>query len=234
VLPVDRPSLLRALAPGDHLRVDDGRLEFTVLATHGQRVAVECGSDGALGPRMGLTRLGGSIDPEVHLLANDRALLDRALGRGVQTLAVSCAADPELVRLVRRHARRAAPNLPVRVCAKIEQAAAIERWATLAAEADALWFCRGDLGAEIGPEHVPTAQRRLLAEALPDTPLLVAGQVLQHLTAAPHPTRSEICHAADLVVAGVAGFVLSDETALGPHGPEAVLWLRRIEAAAHR
>jgi pyruvate kinase len=36
----------------------------------------------------------------------------------------------------------------------------------------------------------------------------------------------------DLVDRGVAGFVLSDETATGPHGPEAVSVLRQIADAA--
>jgi pyruvate kinase len=231
ILAVDRPSFLRSLAPGDRVRVDDGRMELVVLAAHGTRVTVESLGAGVLGPRMGLARAGGGVDPEVHLLASDRALLDRALPRGVTTLALSCAEDPELLRLVRRHARRVAPNLPVRMVAKLETSAALAAWRPLGSEADALWLCRGDLGAEMGLERLPAAVRRLLAEALPDTPLLVAGEVLYHMTVGPRPTRSELCHVADLITSGVAGFVLSDETAIGPHGPEAVGWLRRLEAA---
>ena len=34
-----------------------------------------------------------------------------------------------------------------------------------------------------------------------------------------------------LMAAGVAGFVLSDETAVGPHGVETVRWIRRLERA---
>ncbi|MFH1467411.1 MAG: pyruvate kinase [Pseudomonadota bacterium] len=230
VLAVDRASFLRSLAPGDTLRVDDGRLELVVLAAHGTRVTAEALGPGALGPRMGLARAGGGVDGEVHLLASDRTLLDHALPRGVTTLALSCAEDPELLRLVRRHARRVAPDLPVRVVAKLETGAGLAAWQPLGAEADALWLCRGDLGAELGLTRFPAAQRRLLAEALPSTPLLVAGEVLYHMTVGPRPTRSELSHVADLIAAGVAGFVFSDETALGPHGPEAVGWIRRIEA----
>ena len=60
----------------------------------------------------------------------------------------------------------------------------------------------------------------------------MAGQVLHHLTVSPRPTRSEACHVAELVWRGIDGFVLSDETATGPHGPEAVRWLRRLAEAA--
>ena len=46
-------------------------------------------------------------------------------------------------------------------------------------------------------------------------PVLMAGQVLEHLTRHPEPTRSEVCHLFDLVARGFAGIVLSDETAIG-------------------
>jgi pyruvate kinase len=228
VVTVDRPAFLRALAPGDRLRLDDGRFGLKVLAVHGTRVSVEAEQDGDLTSRMGLARRGQEVDLEVHLLPSDRALLERAVKRGVQCLAVSYARHPDLLRLVRRYARNAAPDQPVRVYAKLEQPSAIEAWSVLAEACDALWLCRGDLGAEVGIEHLPALQRRLLAQALPGAPLLVAGQVLHHMCASPRPTRSEACHVADLVEAGVAGFVLSDETAIGAHGPEAVRWVKRL------
>ena len=80
----------------------------------------------------------------------------------------------------------------------------------------------GDLGAEVGLARLPALQRRLLDATLGRTTVFVAGQVLHHMTVSPRPTRSEVCHVGDLVERGVAGFVLSDETATGPHGPEAV------------
>ena len=50
----------------------------------------------------------------------------------------------------------------------------------------------------------------------------MAGQVLEHLTEHPEPTRSEVCHLSDLVARGYAGIVLSDETAIGRHPVRAV------------
>lgn len=231
LITVDRPAFLRALAPGDRLRVDDGRLGLTVLAVHGTRITVEAEQDGELKPRKGIACRGRELEPEVHLLPSDRALLDRAVKRGVQALAVSYARDPDLLRLVRRYANSAAPDRPVRVYAKLEQPSAVDAWSVLAEASDGLWLCRGDLGAEVGLEQLPGIQRRLVSQALPGTPLLIAGQVLHHMCTSPRPTRSEACHVDDLLEAGVAGFVLSDETALGAHGPQAVRWLKRLFAA---
>jgi pyruvate kinase len=116
--------------------------------------------------------------------------------------------------------------------AKLEQPEALERIEDIIGGSDAAWLCRGDLGAEVGLARLPVLQRGLLDATLGRTPVLVAGQVLHHMTTSPRPTRSEVCHVGDLVERGVAGFVLSDETATGGHGPEAVRVLRQVTEEA--
>jgi pyruvate kinase len=44
---------------------------------------------------------------------------------------------------------------------------------------------------------------------------MMAGQVLEHMTAASAPTRAEVCAMHDALSLGYHGFVLSDETAVG-------------------
>jgi pyruvate kinase len=46
-------------------------------------------------------------------------------------------------------------------------------------------------------------------------PVLLAGQVFEHMTRSPHPTRAEICGLYDALKRGFRGVVLSDETAIG-------------------
>ncbi len=48
-------------------------------------------------------------------------------------------------------------------------------------------------------------------------PAILAGQVLEHMTTFPQPTRSELCHLFDILEDGYAGVVLSDETAVGDY-----------------
>jgi pyruvate kinase len=59
-----------------------------------------------------------------------------------------------------------------------------------------------------------TARFSQQVRSLP-APALLAGQVLEHLTTQPAPTRSEVCHLYDALHAGYRGVVLSDETAIG-------------------
>ncbi len=224
-LPVDRPALLRALRPGCELHVDDGRFGLVVAQVAATGATVRARGDMLLQPRKGIACRDTDQKPDARLLPHDRDLLEQALGLGLRSFALSYTCSPAQLQAVRA---LAAPHR-IQLAAKLEQPAAVRTHSALSGHADALWLCRGDLGAEVGLERLPALQHELLERLEPaDPPLLIAGQVLHHLTRSPRPTRSEVCHAADLRRAGAAGFVLSDETAIGPHGPEAVAWLKRL------
>jgi pyruvate kinase len=100
------------------------------------------------------------------------------------------------------------------VIGKIERAEAVSNLGTIATRVDAVWICRGDLGAQLGPGALARSVAAVAPSSL-SVPVLMAGQVLEHLTSHPEPTRSEVCHLFDLVARGYAGIVLSDETAIG-------------------
>lgn len=107
--------------------------------------------------------------------------------------------------------------------AKLERGSAVQESAAIALEADELWLCRGDLGAELGLAEMALAAHRF-SESVHDLPIpaLLAGQVLEHMVAQPTPTRSEVCCLYDGLRQGYAGFVLSDETAVGRYPVESV------------
>ncbi len=227
VLPVDRPEFVETLAPGDTVRIDDGRVALQIVEVTDAGARARALGAGRVSDRKGLALVGREVALPPRLLDADRGLVETALELGVGTLAVSYAAVPGILQATREAALAGALGTPVLV-AKLEQPEALDRIEDILARSDALWLCRGDLGAEVGLARLPALQRRLLDATLDRTTVLVAGQVLHHMTVSPRPTRSEACHIGDLVARGVAGFVLSDETATGPHGPEAVRALRRI------
>jgi pyruvate kinase len=229
VLPVDRPEFLEALVPGDTVRIDDGRLALQITETTGAGARARTLGAGRISNRKGLALVGREVGLSPRLLDADRELIQVALELGVGTLAVSYAAVPGILQATRRAAAPAAgPAGPPALVAKLEQPEALGRIEDILAGSDAVWLCRGDLGAEVGLAELPALQRRLLDATLGRARVLVAGQVLHHMTVSPRPTRSEACHVGDLVERGVAGFVLSDETATGAYGPEAVRVLRQI------
>jgi pyruvate kinase len=100
--------------------------------------------------------------------------------------------------------------------AKLERQPALDEAARIAESADELWLCRGDLGAELGAKAMATSVHHFSerVRAMPG-PVLLAGQVFEHMTEHATPTRSELCAAYDALIMGYRGFVLSDETAIG-------------------
>jgi pyruvate kinase len=46
-------------------------------------------------------------------------------------------------------------------------------------------------------------------------PVLLAGQILEHMAEHPTPPRSEVCMVYEALMSGYDGVVLSDETAIG-------------------
>jgi pyruvate kinase len=99
----------------------------------------------------------------------------------------------------------------------------------IARSVDALWICRGDLAAQLG--QIPMARWVSgFRPAAGGCPVLMAGQVLHHMTKSGEPTRAEVCNLYDLLSRGYSGFVLSDETAIGADPVRAVRTLRSLLA----
>jgi len=105
--------------------------------------------------------------------------------------------------------------------AKLERGPAMADSARIARSANELWLCRGDLGAELGLKEMAEAAARF-SEQIPRLPVpaIMAGQVLEHMSEHPTPTRSEVCYLHDTLARGYQGFVLSDETAIGKYPVE--------------
>jgi pyruvate kinase len=192
---------------GDTLSVDDGRVRFDVVRVARDGLDARALNDGLL-----LSRKGLNIEQHpVHLEAltvRDADASAVAWRSGASALALSFMLDGTETAWL----RHAAPGRPV--VGKVERREALDHLGEIADRVEALWICRGDLGAQLGP----AALARRVAALDPTrfrVPVLMAGQVLEHLTRHAEPTRSEVCHLYDLAARGFAGIVLSDETAIG-------------------
>jgi pyruvate kinase len=195
---------------GDTLSVDDGRVRFEVVGTGRGVMEARAIEGGRLLPNKGMNVEQHPVRLE-KLTERDLAVCRLAAREAIPALAFSFMIDGAEAGWL----RVAAPASLV--IGKIERAEAVSNLGTIATRVDAVWICRGDLGAQVGP----AALARSVAAVDPSSlrvPVLMAGQVLEHLTRHHEPTRSEVCHLFDLVARGYAGIVLSDETAIG-HDP---------------
>jgi pyruvate kinase len=201
-------------ASGHTLSVDDGRVRFEVESTTRDRLFAVALADGDLLPRKGVNVEQHPVRLE-RLTSRDRAACAIAAARGVTTFAFSFMVDG-------REAAWLRDTVPgCRVIGKVEREEAAVRLAEIASDVDAVWICRGDLGAQLGVARMAEFVSTVAPGSLP-VPVLMAGQVLEHLTHHEHPTRSEVCHLFDLASRGYAGIVLSDETAIGANPVHAV------------
>lgn len=226
VLPVPHPDFfLAAPHSSDMIVLNDARVRLRVEAIEGEAgapaaIRARVVQGGPVAPRKGITYSQSDYRSEA-LSAKDQAILERCAGLDFVRYAISYVRDGVEMARYREWFRRSLGREPSLI-AKLERGPAVADAARIAEHAGELWLCRGDLGAELGLSGMAAAAARFAREAprLP-APAFLAGQVFEHMTASPTPTRSEVCCLYDSLQAGYRGVVLSDETAVGRYPLEA-------------
>jgi pyruvate kinase len=206
-LPLPHPELYRSVRPGETLSIDDGRVRLRVVDVAADAIVAECLLDAVILARKGVNVVEHPVDL-LELSPADARHVAAVAGVGGVAFAFSFMKTGAEAGWVRPRA----PGCPV--IGKVERIEACERIGAIASSVDAIWICRGDLGAQIGAAGLAKFVAGLRPRELP-VPVLMAGQVLEHMVQHAEPTRSEVCHLFDLLARGFAGIVLSAETAVG-------------------
>jgi pyruvate kinase len=211
VLPVPHPDFFQA-APvsSPEIVLNDARVRLVRESAGLDGLVARVEQAGPLAPAKGITYAASEFRAEA-LSGKDRAILAETHGLAFLRYALSYVRDAaEMARY------RALAGAPAYLIAKLERQPAVAEALQVAAAADELWLCRGDLGAELGLKGMAEAVHRFSQQIrLIPVPVLLAGQVLEHMTGQPAPTRAEVCDLYGALQDGCRGFVLSDETAIG-------------------
>ncbi len=213
VLPVPHRDFFQAAAVSNgELVLNDARIRLAVESLEADRLQARVRVGGWISPRKGVTFTASDYRQEV-LGDKDQQIMAQTSSLSFIRYAVSYVRDAKEMANY-----RAVFGPAAYLIAKLERRPALVDVQAIAESADALWLCRGDLGAELGIAE--------MAEAVADfslrvreygKPVLMAGQVLEHMVEHLNATRSEVCYLYEALQRGYAGVVLSDETAMGQY-----------------
>lgn len=226
------PAILPpVLSKGMTLLLDDGALLLRVLQSgiQGTKCRVERG--GLLLPRKSIAA------PEAHLCppaltAEDRENLMLAAGCGVTGVMLPFVRDAEdLLCLRRALAESGAPE--IRIFAKLENCAGVEKLPELLPHADEIVIARGDLGSDIPLWELPAVQKQISAQCrAAGKPFMVVTQLLHTMQHSAVPTRAEVSDIFNAVLDGASSLMLTGETAAGDYPVEAMRYLSRTAQEA--
>ena len=198
---------------GDHLLLDDGKVDLEVETATPQEIRARVVDGGELGEHKGINA--PHVPLRSDLTEKDQRDLKFGLALGVDLVALSFVQSAgDIMRARAVMVAEGRPKVPI--VAKLERPEAIERLDEIVEAADAVMVARGDLGLEIPLERVPRVQKEILRKARArGVPVIVATQVLESMRTEPRPTRAEASDAAGAVDGGADAIMLSGETATG-------------------
>jgi pyruvate kinase len=226
-LPLQMPSYLDNLAPGDVIVEGDGALLLEVIERRSDGVLCHATQAGVLHPGRGIVLRKSDFRPAA-LTEKDRSDLVAAVQGGVfDALALSFISSGDDLESARSLAAANGPALPL--IAKIETALGVRNIEEIAQRSDMLMAARGDLAFSMAWEELPSGVAAIRnAAASNSRPWILATQLVEGLERFAFPTRAEICDLAHWMQKGAFGAMVSYETAFGPRPVDSVTCVRTL------
>lgn len=226
---------------GDELLVDGGMVRFEVIDKIGPDVKCRCTDSGLLLPRANLTfwRNGSLVQARNAMLptisSKDWLDIDFGIAEGVDFIAVSFVKSAEVIKQLKSYIAGRSCESDVAVIAKIESFGSLKNLKEIIQASDGAMVARGDLGAQIPLEEVPSIQEKIiqLCRQL-NKPVIVASQLLKSMIEYPTPTRAEVADVSEAVKQQADGLMLSGESAMGQYPEKALAVLRSVSLRIER
>lgn len=158
----------------------------------------------------------------------DKYHIKFGIEKGIHLVAMSFVRDASHIIEYREYLKSlGAPRIPV--IAKIETVDAVANIDEIIAVADGIMVARGDLGAQVPMEQLPSIQEMIVAKCLEaGKQVVVATNMLESMIDNPTPTRAELTDVHTAVKQGADATMLSGESAVGKFPVEAVTMMAKI------
>nr|AQP26306.1 pyruvate kinase [Diospyros kaki] len=226
---------------GDELLVDGGMVRFEVIEKIGPDVKCRCTDPGLLLPRANLTSWrDGSLVRERNAMlptisSKDWLDIDFGIAEGVDFIAISFVKSAEVINHLKSYIKARSRDSDVAVIAKIESIDSLKNLEEIIQASDGVMVARGDLGAQIPLEQVPSAQQKIVQMCRQlNTPVIVASQLLESMIEYPTPTRAEVADVSEAVRQRADALMLSGESAMGQYPEKALAVLRSVSLRIER
>lgn len=212
---INYKQLPEDVKPGEHILLDDGKLELKVISSDGISIQAEVVHGGILSSHKGVNLPNTEITLP-SLTEKDREDLQFAMDHNIDWIGLSFVRSArdiiELGHIISKHQSKA------KIVAKIEKPEAVKDIDGIIEQADAIMVARGDLGVEIPMEDVPLVQKMIINKCyLMARPVIVATQMMESMIDDYTPTRAEVNDVANAVLDGADAVMLSAETSVGKH-----------------
>lgn len=217
------------LEAGDHILLDDGRIEAELLERNGSEWSVSVVRGGMLSSRKSIKAIGKNIYGPV-VTEDDRRNLADAGKYGVTAIMQPFVRNAQDLRQLREVMNECGAG-DLRIFAKIENMEGVQHIDEIAEEADMIVIARGDLGNDMPLWQLPRIQK-LLEEAClkKNCPFMVVTQMLASMTENPVPTRAEVSDIFNAAADGASAVMVTNETAAGKYPVEVIRYLCRTAA----
>ncbi|KAL3148513.1 hypothetical protein ABBQ38_013952 [Trebouxia sp. C0009 RCD-2024] len=219
---------------GDHVVVDGGMVTLDVLEKAGPDVRCKVADPGIILSRANLTfrRDGRIVRARNSMLpvlsSKDWVDIDFAIQMDVDFIAVSFVKTADVINNLKSYLSSRCDKV-IEIVAKIESHDSVPNAQDIIEASDGIMIARGDLGAQIPLEDVPSVQKEIVMRCRQQgKPVIVASHLLQSMIEYPTPTRAEVADISDVVRQRADALMLSGESAAGAYPDKAVAVLRAV------
>jgi len=231
-VPILRTPCIALLSP--QVIVDGGMASMEVVSKSGPDVLCRVVDSGLILPRASITvrRRGILVRAKNALLpvisAKDWTDIDLAIEQKIDFIAVSFVKGADVLHNLRSYVASRSSRT-IEIVSKIESFDSVPNLPAIVEASDAVMVARGDLGAQVPLEDVPSLQQEIVLRCRQrGKPVIVASQLLESMHTLPTPTRAEVADIADAVRQRADALMLSGESAIGSYPERALDVLRTV------
>ena len=225
---INYKGLIKSVSKGSRISIDNGLINFKVLAKDNENLKCKVLDGGKLGSKRHVNLPGVRVDLP-SITKKDRKDINLAIKNNISFIALSFVRSAHDIHELRDILKKKKSS--AKIIAKIENQEGLDNIHEITKAADIVMVARGDLGIETDLADLPNIQRRIMyATAKWGKRSIVATHLLESMIVNPTPTRAEVTDVANAIYEGADAVMLSGETSVGKYPVQCIKMLKQIAA----